>query len=89
MSAQRLCVWPACKTSGCLDCDEAVDLDEPDYADEDEDHSPPEFGCCLPAGECCMPGLHFPSECHTTGDYERAHPLDTRGLHPLAGKGVE
>jgi len=44
----------------------------------DEPHGPPEFGCCLPPGECCMPGLHFPSECHTAADYERAHPLDWR-----------
>lgn len=42
------------------------------------DDEPPEFGCCLPPGECCMPGLHFPSECHTAADYERSHPLDWR-----------
>lgn len=46
--------------------------------DDDEPRGPPEFGCCLPEGECCMPGLHFPSECHTAADYERAHPLDWR-----------
>lgn len=46
--------------------------------DDDESREPPEFGCCLPEGECCMPGLHFPSECHTAADYERAHPLDWR-----------
>lgn len=39
---------------------------------------PLEFGCCLPEGECCMPGLHFPSECHTTADYERQHGVDWR-----------
>ena len=67
-----ICTWPACKTAGCLDCDEAVSFDEDqggDYADEDD--GPPEFGCCLPPGECCMPGLHFPSECHTAADYQR------------------
>ena len=50
---------------GCNGCDECTD-----YADEHD--GPPEFGCCLPPGECCMPGLHFPSECHTAADYERA-----------------
>jgi len=49
---------------GCNGCDECTDWDEL--------HEPPEFGCCLPPGECCMPGLHFPSECHTAADYERA-----------------
>ena len=53
---------------GCNGCDDCTDY-------EDEDRDPPEFGCCLPLGECCMPGLHFPSECHTAADYERAHPL--------------
>ena len=38
---------------------------------DDEMREPPEFDCCLPDGECCMPGLHFPSECHTADDYER------------------
>ena len=55
---------------GCNGCDECTDWDEP-AADDDPD-APPEFGCCLPPGECCMPGLHFPSECHTAADYERA-----------------
>lgn len=49
---------------GCNGCDECTD-----YADEDD--GPPEFGCCLPPGECCMPGLHFQSECHTAADYQR------------------
>lgn len=49
---------------GCNGCDECTDYD-------DEPREPPEFGCCLPPGECCMPGLHFPSECHTAADYER------------------
>ncbi len=52
-------------------CDECTD-----YADEAD--GPPEFGCCLPDGECCMPGLHFPSECHTAADYERQHGTDWR-----------
>ena len=53
---------------GCNGCDECTDYDSDDDLDARE---PPEFGCCLPPGECCMPGLHFPSECHTAGDYER------------------
>ncbi len=60
--------------NGCNGCDECTDYG--DYAGEAD--WPPEFGCCLPPGECCMPGLHFPSECHTAGDYEREHPLDFR-----------
>lgn len=49
---------------GCNGCDECTDYD-------DEPREPPKFGCSLPPGECCMPGLHFPSECHTAADYER------------------
>lgn len=49
------------------------DFDEDEPHDDDEPREPPEFGCCLPPGECCMPGLHFPSECHTAADYEAAH----------------
>ena len=41
----------------------------------EEPREPPEFGCCLPPGECCMPGLHFPSECHTSDDYDIHHEL--------------
>ena len=55
---------------GCNGCDECTDY----YCGDeygDEPYGPPEFGCCLPPGECCMPGLHFPSECHTAADYER------------------
>lgn len=39
-------------------------MDEPEY-DEGPDESPlgPE-GCLFP-GECCMPGPHYESECHT------------------------
>lgn len=53
---------------GCAGCDECTDYD--DY--DDADSSRETFGCCFP-GECCMPGLHFPSECHTAADYEREH----------------
>ena len=42
-----------------------------DWPEDDEPRSAPEFGCCLPPGECCMPGLHLPSECHTAADYQR------------------
>lgn len=59
------------EADGCDECTDHYCGDE--YGDEP--HGPPEFGCCLPLGECCMPGLHFPSECHTAADYERAHPL--------------
>lgn len=55
---------------GCNGCDDCTDY----YCGDeygDEPHGPPEFGCCLPEGECCMPGLHFPSECHTAADYGR------------------
>lgn len=41
-------------------------VDEPNERDEDfDDESPlgPE-GCLFP-GECCMPGPHYESECHT------------------------
>lgn len=27
------------------------------------------FGCCY-QGECCMPGIHLLSECHTAADVE-------------------
>lgn len=72
---------PACKTAGCIDCNEAVELQDDDEREEDyadEEREPPQFGCCLPPGECCMPGLHFPSECHTAADYEREHGADWR-----------
>lgn len=62
-----------CFDLGCNGCDECTD-----YADEDD--GPPEFGCCLPPGECCMPGLHFPSECHNAADYEREQFRDTETL---------
>lgn len=39
-----------------------------DYScsDDDEDDG---IGCCYP-DECCMPGLHMLSECHTAADVE-------------------
>ena len=55
---------------GCNGCEECVHWDDDEERDE-EPREAPEFGCCLPPGECCMPGLHFPSECHTAADYER------------------
>lgn len=50
----------------------ATDYDDctGDGLDNDEQRETTEFGCCLPPGECCMPGLHFPSECHTSDDYD-------------------
>ena len=47
------------------------DDEEDDDQYDDEPREPQEFGCCLPPGECVMPGLHFPSECHTAADYEQ------------------
>ena len=46
------------------------ELDDDDPNDEyNLDYT---FGCCLPPGECCMPGIHMRCECHTAADYERA-----------------
>lgn len=36
-----------------------------DYSDYEED------GCCFP-GECCMPGFHLKSECHTADMIENS-----------------
>jgi len=65
-----------CFDLGCNGCDECTDYDaeDEDYAD-DEPRESLGFSCCLP-GECCMPGLHFPSECHTAAMYEAAHPIN-------------
>ena len=41
------------------------DVIPPEVLDDD-------FGCCYP-GECCMPGLHLLSECHTAADIEAQH----------------
>lgn len=40
----------------CVCCDE--------NPDEDDD-----WECCYP-GQCCMPGPHMRSECHTAEDYK-------------------
>ena len=58
-----------------------MDDDIEDGDVEDEISEPLDFGCCLPPGECCMPGLHLPSECHTAEMYEMAH----GGAHIGAG----
>lgn len=64
----------ACTCNG--DVDDCLDICEDDadncihdcgFSDEDEDDG---FGCCYP-GECCMPGLHMLSECHTAEDIEQ------------------
>ena len=55
---------------GCNGCDDCTDYNDDDCDDEPRERL--EFGCCLPPGECCMPGLHFPSECHTVESYEDA-----------------
>ena len=62
MTDERTC------EQGCNGCDECIDWDDDECTDEPREHL--EFGCCLPPGECCMPGLHFPSECHTAEAYE-------------------
>jgi hypothetical protein len=59
-----------CTCGGERACD--CEMCGQDFGGYDDDSGPPEFGCCLPPGECCMPGLHFPNECHTAADYERA-----------------
>ncbi len=66
----------ACTCNGdiddCLDiCENDADICVHDcgFSDDDEDNG---FGCCYP-GECCMPGLHLLSECHTPADVEMQH----------------
>lgn len=41
------------------------------FADEDPCHED-DFGCLFP-GSCCMPELHFVSECHTAEMAEEMH----------------
>lgn len=48
------------------------------FDDEEEDG----FGCCYP-GECCMPGLHMLSECHTAADIE-AHNAHEKAVRDVA-----
>jgi hypothetical protein len=43
-----------------------------------------EFGCHFP-GECCMPGPHFKSECHTAAMAEEYY-NEMEKLHPDAGE---
>lgn len=38
--------------------------DSDDWPVGDPDEERETFGCVFP-GQCCMPGLHYPSECHT------------------------
>ena len=42
------------EADGCDKCTDHYCGDE--YGDEP--HGPPEFGCCLPLGECCTPGSY-------------------------------
>ena len=70
----------------CPDCGQACsccgDIEDHDTGDEfgevcehhleceaDHDYDDDGLGCCYP-GECCMPGLHMRSECHTAADIE-------------------
>lgn len=43
----------------------------------EEDREQPQFGCDFPE-RCCMPGLHFPSECHTAEMMEQLMEEDER-----------
>lgn len=56
---------------GCCYGEEDEESDrDPDYgSDEDDDHT---LGCVFP-GECCMPGLHLKSECHTAAMMVEQH----------------
>lgn len=64
----------ACTCNGdiddCLDiCEDDADncIHDCEFSDNGDG-----FGCCSP-GECCMPGLHLLSECHTAADMEAQH----------------
>ena len=63
----------ACTCNGDIDdlldcCEDDADncIHDCDLSDGAEDDG---FGCCYP-GECCMPGMHMLSECHTAADVE-------------------
>ena len=69
----------ACTCNGdiddCLDiCEDDADHCIHDCGFSDDDG----IGCCYP-GECCMPGLHMLSECHTAADAEAERPSPTPG----------
>lgn len=62
----------------CGACDEYFSISEAGFAEDYicdrcasglAEEAPEDFGCCL-LGQCLMPGLHFPSECHTIEMYE-------------------
>lgn len=62
--------------------DEWEEEDHDDEPIEDEDDG---FGCLFPS-ECCMPGLHMTSECHTAADYEQAQqPIPSIGFDDVCG----
>jgi hypothetical protein len=54
----------------------AYDRNHDDFEDEDlverDEFGVEEFGCVFGAA-CCMPGYHFPSECHTAEMAEAYH----------------
>lgn len=68
----------------CSSCGQACychgDIDDHDTGEDDlcchylecndgEDFADDDVGCCYP-GECCMPGEHIRSECHTAADID-------------------
>ncbi len=47
------------------------------YCEYDCDEDDRAIGCLFPS-QCCMPGFHFPSECHTADMIEAQH-TDEKG----------
>lgn len=52
------------------DYDASLDLEESPLG---------EMGCLFPS-ECCMPGEHYTSECHTAEDAEAWHKENAEGI---------
>ena len=65
----------ACSCNGDIDdlwdcCEADADAYRHCLGREDEDDA---WGCCYAPGECCMPGEHMMSECHTAEDAEACY----------------
>jgi hypothetical protein len=71
-----LCLNDDASVNRCSHCDTANDR-------EDDD---PE-GCCYEPGQCCMPGPHRLSECHTADMIETATPPPAQDAANGAGTG--
>jgi len=73
-----LCAWPACKSHGCVDCSEAVDMrDDLDYGDlDDEPRDPPEFGVTWHELKCWPEPFEQMSSGAKTAEFRR----DDRGF---------